>query len=49
MKVLSYKDSGYARFVKKLNRRAVPKDDLKDTVADIIHQVQTKGNKALAG
>ena len=47
MKVLSYKDSGYARFVKKLDRRAMPKDDLKETVADIIHQVQTKGNKAL--
>ena len=47
MKVLSFKDAGYQRFVKKLDRRAVPSPELRETVADIIHQVQTKGNKAL--
>lgn len=47
MKVLSFKDSGYNRFVKKLNRRAVPQDDLSQTVADIIKEVKENGNKAL--
>jgi len=47
MKVLSYKDSGYARFVKKLDRRAVPAPDLRDLVAGIIEDVQKRGNKAL--
>ena len=47
MKVLSFKDSGYVRFVKKLDRRAVPNPDLRETVAGIIEQVQRGGNKAL--
>lgn len=47
MKVLSYKDAGYERFVKKLNRRAVPTDDLYEKVAAIIADVKKRGNKAL--
>ncbi len=47
MKVLSYKDSGYEKFVKKLDRKAIPSVDLYDTVAAIIENVKSKGNKAL--
>ena len=47
MKILTYKDSGYTRFIKNLNRKAVPTDDLYSTVADIIANVKTRGNKAL--
>lgn len=47
MKVLTYKDTGYARFVKKLNRKAVPTDELYETVASIVADVKKRGNKAL--
>jgi len=47
MKVLTSKDSSYARFVKKLDRRAVPDTSLTDVVGEIIHQVKSGGNKAL--
>ena len=47
MKVLSYKDSGYTRFVNKLNRRAVPAEALRETVAGIVADVQKRGNKAV--
>lgn len=49
MKVLSYRDSGYAKFVKGLNRRAIPGDDVRDLVAGIISEVSAKGDKALIG
>ncbi len=47
MKTLTYKDPGYARFIKNLDRRAVPTDDLYTIVADIIANVTQRGNKAL--
>lgn len=47
MKVVSYKDSGYPAFVKKLNRRAVPADGLRKTVSGIIEQVKEEGDTAL--
>lgn len=47
MKRLSYKDAGYARFIKNLDRKAVPTDDLYAIVSDIITHVKKSGNKAL--
>ncbi len=50
MKVLSYKDAGYARFVKKLNRRAVPGAagiKVEGIVSSIIADVQKRGNAAV--
>ena len=47
MNTLSYKDPGYIRFIKNLDRNAVPTDDLYKTVADIIAKVKQCGNKAL--
>ena len=50
MKVLSYKDAAYARFVKKLDRRATPGGagkQVEDTVAAIIADVQKRGNAAI--
>lgn len=47
MKILSHKDSGYASFVRKLNRRALPEAGVRDMVADIIAQVSAKGDDAL--
>ena len=47
MKILSHKDKGYAAFVRKLNRRAIPGDDVRDTVAAIIAGVAKGGDKAL--
>ncbi len=47
MKLLTYKDAGYERFIKSLNRNAVPTDDLYSVVADIIANVKRRGNKAL--
>jgi histidinol dehydrogenase len=47
MKILTYKDPGYARFIKNLDRKAVPTDDLYTIVADIIANVKQRGNKAL--
>ncbi len=47
MKILSYKDAGYEKFVKKLNRKAVPTDELYETVASIVADVKKRGNKAI--
>ncbi len=47
MKILSHKDKGYAAFVRKLNRRAMPGDDVRDAVAEIIAAVAKGGDKAL--
>lgn len=50
MKVLSYKDTAYARFVKKLDRRAVPGAagrQVEEIVAGIIADVQKRGNAAV--
>lgn len=50
MKVLSHSDAAYPRFVKKLNRRAVPGatgKKVEEIVADIIADVQKRGNAAV--
>ncbi len=47
MKILSYTDSGYSSFVRRLNRRALPEPGVRDLVADIIAEVAAKGDEAL--
>ena len=47
MKILSYLDSGYAPFVRKLNRRAIPDPGVRDLVSEIIASVAEKGDEAL--
>ncbi len=50
MKVLTFKDAAYSRFVKKLNRRATPGNagqDVERIVAEIIDNVQKRGNAAV--
>ncbi len=47
MKILTHEDKGYAAFVKKLYRRAIPSDAVSDTVAGIVAEVAKKGDKAL--
>lgn len=47
MKILQYTDKGFDAFVKRLNRRAIPQDGVRDLVSDIISQVATRGDQAL--
>jgi len=47
MKILSHSDSGYATFVKRLNRRAIPEPGVRDLVGEIIAEVSAKGDAAL--
>ncbi len=47
MKVITYKDAGYAAFVRKLRRRAIPEDSVRDLVTDIISKVASGGDAAL--
>lgn len=47
MKILSHLDSGYAPFVRRLNRRAMPKPATRDLVTQIIAEVAAKGDEAL--
>jgi histidinol dehydrogenase len=47
MKILSHLDPGYASFVRRLNRRALPESGVRDLVAEIIAQVVSKGDDAL--
>ncbi len=47
MKILSYNDSGYAPFVRRLNRRALPEPGVRDLVTEIIAEVAAKGDQAL--
>jgi histidinol dehydrogenase len=47
MKTLSHTDPGYAAFVRRLKRRALPEAGVRDLVAEIIAQVAAKGDDAL--
>jgi len=47
MKILSHKDAAYAAFVKRLRRRAIPEDSVRDLVSDIIAKVGSGGDRAL--
>jgi histidinol dehydrogenase len=47
MLILSHTDSGYANFVRRLNRRALPEPGVRDLVSEIIAEVAAKGDAAL--
>ena len=47
MKILSFKDKGYPAFVRRLERRAIPGDDVRELVGGIITEVGKRGDKAL--
>lgn len=47
MKILSYQDPDFADFVRSLNRRALPTDEVRVAVADIISAVAQSGDQAL--
>ncbi len=47
MKILSYLDPGYAPFVRRLNRRALPEPGTRDIVTAIIAEVAAQGDEAL--
>jgi histidinol dehydrogenase len=47
MKILSYLDPGYAPFVRRLNRRALPEPGTRDIVTAIIAEVAAQGDTAL--
>ncbi len=47
MKILTYRDAGYAAFVRRMRRRALPSDDVRETVAEIIGEVGKRGDAAL--
>jgi histidinol dehydrogenase len=47
MKTVTFRDRGYDRFVKALRRRALPGDEVRETVTGIIGEVAKRGNAAL--
>ena len=47
MKIISYTDPGYAAFVRRLNRRALPQPGVRELVSEIIAEVAAKGDEAL--
>ena len=47
MRVISYKDRGYQKFVRSLDRRAEPSRELEETVARIVDAVRERGDRAL--
>ena len=47
MRVLSYRDRGYRKFVDSLDRRAEPSRELEETVAGIVDEVRVRGDRAL--
>ena len=47
MRVLSYRDRGYRKFVDSLDRRAEPSRELEEKVAGIVDEVRKKGDRAL--
>ncbi|MGJ8696472.1 MAG: histidinol dehydrogenase [Verrucomicrobiaceae bacterium] len=47
MKILRHDDSGFERFVKKLKRRAIPTDDVRESVTAIVDDVKKRGDAAL--
>ena len=49
MKVLTYRDAEFEGFAKKLKRRAIPGDEVREAVAAIVSEVAAKGDAALCG
>ena len=47
MKILSHTDRGYATFVRKLKRRAIPGDDVRELVGEIVADVSRRGDTAV--
>jgi len=47
MRLISYKDRGFHKTVKELNRQAEPSAEVRETVAEIISAVQSGGDAAL--
>lgn len=47
MKIISHKQSDFAGFAASMKRRAVPSNDLRDTVASMIEKVRLDGDRAL--
>lgn len=47
MRVISFRDRGYEKFVKSLNRRAEPIGAVEDSVTGIIEEVRKRGDRAL--
>ncbi|MDA0768493.1 MAG: histidinol dehydrogenase [Verrucomicrobia bacterium] len=47
MRIVSYKDPGYERFVKSLDRRAEPTDEVREVVSGIVSDVRKRGDRAL--
>lgn len=47
MKILTHRDRGYAAFVRRMRRRAIPGGEVRDVVAGIIDQVARRGDAAL--
>jgi histidinol dehydrogenase len=47
MRSLRFDDAGFPAALRALNRRAEPRPDIRDTVADIIAEVRAKGDGAL--
>lgn len=47
MKILSHNDKGYPAFVRRMKRRAIPGDDVRELVAGIITEIGKNGDKAL--
>jgi histidinol dehydrogenase len=47
MRVVSYKEADYERFVKSLDRRAEPAEDVRTVVEGIIGEVRERGDRAL--
>jgi len=47
MRVITYKDRGYQKFVGSLDRRAEPSRELEEAVAGIVDEVRRRGDRAL--
>lgn len=47
MRVISYRDRGYEKFVRSLDRRAEPSRQLEEAVSGIIGEVRERGDRAL--
>ncbi len=47
MRIVSYKDPGYERFVMSLDRRAEPTDEVREVVSGIVAEVRKRGDRAL--
>jgi histidinol dehydrogenase len=47
MRIISYKDRGFARILAELNRQSEPRDEVRETVSEVISAVRKKGDAAL--